>query len=101
MKKKSDYDSVEDILVSLEYDVWREEGSISAERRLAGVIYRVFYGPEGDLKLEKVRNKPEEVREAMLADHNGQFVRQEEIRESFFGNCEPGELLQLIKAWES
>jgi len=88
------------ILEALDYEVWETEDGLEAERRQVGLVYRVYYSPNGDLKLEKVRSKPEEVREALLADHQGQFVRQEEVRESFFTAAEPGELLTLLKAWE-
>ena len=100
-KKRSSISEARDVLEALGYEVWDEDGDLRAERRLAGLIYRVYYGSDGDLRLEKVRLKPEEVREAMLAEHNGQFVRSEEVRESFFTAAEPEELLTLLKAWEA
>ena len=100
-KKQGKFSEVRQILEALGYESWLEDGDLYAERRQAGLIYRVYYGSEGDLRLEKVRLKPEEVREAMLAEHNGQFVRREEVRESFFTVCEPEEILDLIKAWEA
>ncbi|WP_457637839.1 hypothetical protein [Oceanithermus sp.] len=100
-KQQTSVEEAREVLEALGYEVWEEDGDLQAERRLAGLIYRVYYGPEGDLRLEKVRLKPEEVREAMLAEHNGQFVRSKEVRESFFTACQPGELLELIKAWEA
>jgi len=99
-KKQGEFDEVRQILEALGYESWLEDGDLYAERRQAGLIYRVYYGSEGDLRLEKVRLKPEEVREAMLAEHNGQFVRREEVRESFFTAALPEELLGLIRAWE-
>jgi hypothetical protein len=101
VKKSGVLTSVREILEALDYDVWETEDGLEAERRQAGLVYRVYYAPSGDLKLEKVRSKPEEVREALLAEHQGQFVRQEEVRESFFTACEPEELLTLLKAWEA
>ena len=101
MSSKTILDVARKALEALDYEVWRSEDGLEAERRQVGLVYRVYYAPSGDLKLEKVRSKPEEVREALLADHQGQFVRQEEVRESFFTVCEPGELLELLKAWEA
>lgn len=100
-EKQSKFNEVRQVLEALGYESWLEDGDLYAERRQAGLIYRVYYGSEGDLRLEKVRLKPEEVREAMLAEHNGQFVRREEVRESFFTAAEPAEILTLLKAWEA
>ncbi len=94
-------EGVRNVLRTLGYDVWENEDGLEAERRQVGLTYRMYYSFSGDLKLEKIRSKPEEVREALLADHPGQFVRQEEVRESFFTVCEPEELLGLLKAWEA
>ncbi len=101
MSTKTALDETRKVLEALDYEVWETEDGLEAERRQVGLIYRVYYAPSGDLKLEKVRSKPEEVREALLADHPGQFVRQEEVRESFFTVCQTEELLDLIKAWEA
>ena len=101
MSTKVALEEARKVLEALDYEVWENEDGLEAERRQVGLIYRVYYAPSGDLKLEKVRSKPEEVREALLADHHGQFVRQEEVRESFFTVCKPGELLELLKAWEA
>lgn len=101
MSAQAIFEEARKVLQALDYEVWEEDGAIEAERRQAGLVYRVHYAPTGDLKLEKLRSKPEEVREALLADHPGQFVRQEEVRESFFTVCQPEELLELLKAWEA
>ena len=101
MSPKTVLDDARKVLQALDYEVWENEDGLEAERRQVGLVYRVYYASSGDLKLEKVRSKPEEVREALLADHQGQFVRQEEVRESFFTVCKPGELLELLKAWEA
>lgn len=101
MSPKIALDDARKVLQALDYEVWENEDGLEAERRQVGLVYRVYYAPSGDLKLEKLRSKPEEVREALLADHHGQFVRQEEVRESFFTVCKPGELLDLLKAWET
>ncbi len=101
MSTKTALDEARKALEALDYEVWTNEDGLEAERRQVGLVYRVYYAPSGDLKLEKVRSKPEEVREALLADHQGQFVRQEKVRESFFTVCKPEELLGLIKAWEA
>ncbi len=97
----NDLDEARKALQALDYDVWETEDGLEAERRQVGLVYRVYYSKNGDLKLEKVRSKPEEVREALLADHQGQFVRQEEVRESFFTATGTNELLTLLKAWEA
>ncbi|WP_457634435.1 hypothetical protein, partial [Oceanithermus desulfurans] len=89
MSTKVALEEARKVLEALDYEVWENEDGLEAERRQVGLIYRVYYAPAGDLKLEKVRSKPEEVREALLADHHGQFVRQEEVRESFFTVCKP------------
>jgi len=101
MSAKVTLDDARKVLQALDYEVWENESGLEAERRQVGLTYRVYYAPSGDLKLEKVRSKPEEVRQALLADHHGQFVRHEEVRESFFTVCKPGELLELLKAWEA
>ncbi len=101
MSTKVALEEARKVLEALDYEVWETEDGLEAERRQVGLVYRVYYAPSGDLKLEKVRTKPEEIREALLADHPGQFVRQEEARESFFTVCKPGELLELLKAWEA
>jgi len=101
MSSKTALDVARKALEALDYEVWDTEDGLEAERRQVGLVYRVYFARSGDLKLEKVRSKPEEVREALLAEHQGQFVRQEEVRESFFTVCEPEELLELVKAWEA
>ena len=101
MNTKVALEEARKVLEALDYEVWETEDGLEAERRQVGLVYRVYYAPSGDLKLEKVRSKPEEIREALLADHPGQFVRQEEVRESFLTACKPEELLGLINAWEA
>ncbi len=101
MSTKVALEEARKVLEALDYEVWENEDGLEAERRQVGLIYRVYYAPSGDLKLEKVRSKPEEVREALLADHHGQFVRQEEVRESFLTFASSNELLTLLKAWEA
>ncbi len=89
------------VLENLGYEVWPVEDGILAERRTSGLIYRLYYSDQGELRLEKERVKPETVFDGMLGGKNGQYIRREEVRETFFTAADNQELLMMIKAWES
>ncbi|GAA5335883.1 MULTISPECIES: hypothetical protein [Thermus] len=87
-------------LKALGYEVSPIEGGWYAEKRRGGVVYQVFYGEGGDLRLRRRRFLREEAGPRTLAGVAGEWAARLELEENFFAVAEPERLPELVLAFE-
>ncbi|GAA6755960.1 MAG: hypothetical protein ABWJ90_11205 [Thermus sp.] len=87
-------------LKALGYEVSPIEGGWYAEKRRGGVVYQVFYGEGGDLRLRRRRFLKEEAGPKTLAGVAGEWAARWEVEENFFAVAGPEALPELVLAFE-
>lgn len=88
-------------LKALGYEVSPIEGGLYGEKRQGGLVYQVFYGEKGDLRLRRKRFLKEAARPLALAGVAGEWAARWELEENFFAVAAPEDLPRLVLAFEA